>query len=197
MLQSARSLQGFLTVYRMGAKSLQWKGVEILLHSKLLEDLSAYNVESVVASFFPFSDWEEDEAKIVLRKMAEKKVMPLAHLKELPATLKAYALQQVELQSQKELINRNVHDIWKVTLLPEAEIYLIGEVGKDFLLDYVSERGLSREAFSFLVRKSNHCAIAEAVQKQAERWHISQDQWLMLTQSQYAYLAPLVKGSIK
>jgi hypothetical protein len=70
-------------------------------------------------------------------------------------------------------------------------------VGKDFLLDYVSERGLSPEAFSFLVQKASHCAVAEALQKQAERWHISQDQWLMLTQSRYAYLAPLVKGYVK
>jgi hypothetical protein len=200
LLKTARTLDAFLDVYQIAPLNLQWRGVAILLQSKLLDDMSDYNIESVVANFFPFSDWEEDEAKLILRKMAEKKVMPLAHLKELPATLKAYALQQVELQAQKELISHNANDIWKITLLPEAEIYLIDyvcQVSRNFMLDYVSERGLSPEAFSFLVKKFKYYATAELLQKQAERWHISQDQWLMLTQSQYAYLAPLVKGYVK
>jgi hypothetical protein len=197
MLKTAKTLDAFFDVYQIAPQTLQWIGVARLLRGTLLDDLNAYNVERVVANFFPFSDWEEDEAKLILRKMAENKVMPLAHLKELPLKIKEYALQQVELQSQKELINRDVRDIWKIALLPEAEIYLIGRVGQDFLLDYVSERGLSPEAFTFLVQKSKHCATAEALQKQAERWHISQDQWLMLTQSKYAYLAPLVKSYVK
>jgi hypothetical protein len=196
MLKTAKTLDAFFDVYRVAPQRVQWKGVSYLVHGTLLDSLNVHNVEDVVDNFFPFSDWEEDEAKLMLRKMAENKVMPLAHLKELPLQLKEYALRQVEIQAQKELIDHNANDIWKITLLPEAEIYLIQRIGADFLLNYVSERGLSQKAFTFLVQKFNQYA-AEALQKHAERWLITRDQWLMLTQSKYAYLAPLVKIYVK
>jgi hypothetical protein len=197
LLKTAKTLDAFFDVYSIAPQRVQWRGVNYLVHGTLLNALTVSNVESVVDNFFPFSDWEEAEAKLILRKMAENKVMPLAHLGKLPLKLKEYALKQVEIQAQKELINHNANDIWKIALLPEAEIYLIERIGADFLLNYVSERGLSQKAFVFLVQKASHCAVAEALQKQAERWHISQDQWLMLTQSRYAYLAPLVKNYVK
>lgn len=146
--------------------------------------------------FYPFTTWKEDHAKWAIKRLVLTNSFPLDRHHELSDELKAYALEQMEVSSQKSALLSNLDQMVEYQLYPEAEVDLLRAIHshEDLVIKYVDKYGLSDEAFMTIIKYNDYQdECRRVITACAKKWGLTQERYVKLLQSRYIGLAPFLK----
>ena len=107
-------------------------------------------------SYYPFTDWTEDNKRKAIQTMVDNGTFPTERLKELPDDLQKFATEQLQVASEMVLIAKEPYELEKIVesgavFCPEAEAAL---VTRDFdsacqtaIIKYITMHKMSLQAF--------------------------------------------------
>ena len=148
--------------------------------------------------FFPFKDWKVENAKHAVKRIVLCNKLPVDKLGELSEELQRYVLETMEAQSQLGALNSGkVDELVKLQLYPEVEIELFYkkyQSCKEQILSYIDNFGMSQEAYEAIIKRDDiRESYAEYLTKYAEKYGLTQRQYVQLLQSRGIGLAPFLK----
>ena len=148
--------------------------------------------------FFPFTDWKVENAKHAVRRIVLCNKLPVDRLEELSEELQLYVLQTMEAQSQLGALNAGrVDKLVKLQLYPEVEIELFCkkyQSCKEQILSYIDSFGMSQEAYEAIIRRDDvRESFVDYLTEYAEKYGLTQRQYVQLMQSRGSGLAPFLK----
>lgn len=153
--------------------------------------------------FFPFTEWKEDNAKYALKRIVLCGKLPLERLDELSDELKDFVMKTMEAQSQLNALSYQgkVAELVELQLYPEVEIALMKkpQFWEVHILKYIEKNGLSQEAYEYLLKDAYEWDdyFRRYLTVFAEKWGLTQKQYMQLMQSVRSSLAPFVKQYVK
>jgi hypothetical protein len=182
------------------------------LRAKLVEMTCKSDTAEFIRTYWPFTNWEAENAEKAVRRLAQLKKLPLDRLGELSEELKQAALDEVDVvaemetllvdksetstpgQEEKELLKRQIH--------PRSEVVLFtrGYHWHEVKLEYISNFKMSEIGFKALVNHQGSYGDDEKrgralVRAHAEKWGLTEGEYLALTRSPYySDLAAPLKG---
>ena len=148
--------------------------------------------------FFPFTDWKVENARHAVKRIVLCNKLPVDRVGELSEELQQYVLQTMEAQSQlSALCDGKVDELVKLQLYPVVEIELFYKKYhscKEQILDYINSFGMSQEAYEAIIRREDvRESFVDFLTKYAEKWGLTQKQYVQLLQSRGIGLAPFLK----
>jgi hypothetical protein len=153
--------------------------------------------------FFPFTGWKEANAKHALRRIVLCGKLPLERLDELSDELKDFVMKIMEAQSQLNALSYQgkIAELVELQLYPEVEIAMMmkPQFWEVHILKYIEKNGLSQEAYEYLLKDAYEWDdyFRKYLTVFAEKWGLTQKQYMQLMQSVRSSLAPFVKQYVK
>lgn len=153
--------------------------------------------------FFPFTGWNEDNAKHALRRIVLCGKLPLERLDELSDELKDFVMTTMEAQSQLNALSYHgkVAELVELQLYPEVELALMKRPNfwGEHILKYIEKYGLSQEAYEYLLKGAYEwdAEYRKIISVFAEKKGLSQKQYMQLMQSARSSIAPFLKQYVK
>lgn len=180
------------------------------LRAKLVEMTCKSDAAELIRTYWPFTNWEAENAEAAVRKLAQLKKLPLDKLGELTEELKKAALDEVDVVAETETLlvdssecsvpGKTVQELVSRRLHPRAEMVLLTRDyhWQELKLQYISQFKMSEAGFKALVNHCGNCGGDEQrgfalVRAHAERWGLTESEYLALTRSPYysSLAAPL------
>jgi hypothetical protein len=172
------------------------------LRAKLVEMTCQSDTAEFIRTYWPFTNWEPENAEAAVRKLAKLKALPFERLGELSEELRQAGLEEVDVvaemetllvdssetstpgQEEKELLKRQLHPRSEVTLFTR------GYHWHKVKLEYISNFKMSEIGFKALVNHQGSYGDDEKrgralVRAHAEKWGLTNDEYLALTRSPY------------
>lgn len=180
------------------------------LRAKLVEMTCKSDAAELIRTYWPFTNWEPENAEKAVRRLAQLKALPFERLGELSKELKQAALDEVDVVAEKETLlvdnsetstpRQEQKELLKRQLHPRAEMVLLtrGYHWQELKLQYISQFKMSEAGFKALVNHRGNYGEDEQrgfalVRAHAEKWGLTEGEYLALTRSPYysSLAAPL------
>ena len=180
------------------------------LRAKLVEMTCKSDAAELIRTYWPFLNWEPENAESAVRKLAQLKALPFDRLSELSEELRNAALEEVDVvaetecldsgetstptATQKELLQRQLKSRSEVVLFKQ------GYHWHDVRMQYISTFHVSMAGFEAMVHYwDRYGGVYERgfalVRAHAEKWGLTEGEYLALTKSPYySDLAAPLKG---
>ena len=179
-----------------------------ILHERMwsISKGNASTIEEVAKKYFPFEDWKNKGA--MYRNMVVNNLMTPERLNKISdAEVRAKVIEMMQTKAQTEVLKRNDHNEWIALfdeggkLTPEAECVMLSchfyrSEDKKY---YIKRYKLSERAFRYLL-DMKPVSMSEGYSyllAYAEAWGLTEDEYLLVLQSQYFDRAHFIVKFVK
>ena len=182
------------------------------LRAKLVEMTCKSDAAELIRTYWPFLNWEPENAEKAVRRLAQLKALPFERLGELSEELRNAALEEVNVVAEKETLmvdnsetstpGQEQKEVLKRQIHPRSEVILFTRDYNwhEIKLEYISSFKMSEIGFKALVNHQGRYSDDEErgrtlVRAHAEKWGLTEGEYLALTRSPYySNLAAPLKG---
>jgi hypothetical protein len=166
---------------------------------------SIYQLQSVkeLCDFFPFTEWKEELAQNAITALISEKYFPVHRFEELSPELQKFAKDEFEAFAQLNAIRSSstCADAVKIKLQPKAERMLMSAYFNiQYVKEYVENYKMEDASFHALILSGEILkfdGVLEIVQLHAQKWGLTEKQYLWLLQSPCAGISMRVKKFVK
>lgn len=172
------------------------------LRAKLVKCTCTSDADAFVRTYWPFGQWEPENAEAAVRKLAQLRELPIEKLGELSEDLQKAALEEVDFVSETAVLladrsetstpGQTEQKLLSRQLRPRSEaiLFTMGYHWQEAKLQYISKFKMSEAGFKAMV---NHCGNYgedeergfALVRAHAERWGLNEREYLLLYNSPY------------
>ena len=172
------------------------------LRAKMAEVVCIRDAHEFIRTYWPFTNWEPENAEASVRRLAQIKMLPLDRLNELSEELQRIGLEEVDITAEQECLlidpyeysspAATQNELLKRQLHPRSEgtLFTRGYHWQDVKLEYISNFKMSEMGFQALVNhRGSYCGDGdrgrELVQAHAKKWGLTKREYLLLYKSPY------------